>query len=100
MSTEPILDAVRMPDGRLRVLAFQPEALILGCTVLFTPASGATHNGATECVAIIGQVLGDGPRPYCNLWVMPPFAQPSWVGPVQEYDPAGLRNGTWRWPPR
>jgi hypothetical protein len=78
----------------------------LGRIVIFTPhrgylpkgnLTGVPGNGATEYVAIVGQVTmtGDG-RHQCTLFVMPPFADAFWEGGVEE----GQGPRTWRWPGR
>jgi hypothetical protein len=79
------------------------EKPTVGRIVIFTPPagfvptgnrSGTPGNGAKEFVAIVGQVF-DG-ADYCNLFVMPPFADAYWEGSVLE----GEGPRTWRWPPR
>ena len=95
------LEPTRMPDGKIRLMAQQKNAPSIGRIVLFS--NGTTVNDATEFVAIIGQVFADpgNPRPYCNLWVMPPFAAPYWEGSVQEWlDEPPMPGRHWRWPPR
>jgi len=67
----------------------------IGRTVIFTAPEGIYQNGASEFVAVIGQVF-DSQAPCCNLFVMPPFAAPYWEGSVQE----GEGPRTWRWPTR
>lgn len=77
MTDEMII--ARMPDGEIREMETRKQSPSLGRIVLFRPSGDrAGHNGAEEYVAIIGQVFADpgNPRPYCNLFVMPPFAQP------------------------
>lgn len=93
----------RMPDGEHREMETRKQSPSLGRVVLFTPSEGVpTHNGAEEYPAIIGQVFADpgNPRPYCNLFVMPPFAPPYWEGSVQEAADGDSTSRTWRWPPR
>ena len=91
------LEPTRLPDGEIRPMRQEYTAPTIGRVVLFTP-SGDGANGAREYVAIVGQVFHDpgNPRPYVNLFVLPPFAPPYWEGSVQEGD--GERS--WRWPPR
>jgi len=99
-------EPTRLPDGETPLMAQQPQAPTIGRIVLFspTPQPSDAHkvNGAEEFVAIIGQVFADpgNPRPYCNLLVMPPFAQPEWQGSVQEAIEGQSPDRTWRWPPR
>jgi hypothetical protein len=96
------LEPTRLADGEIRMMAQQPQAPSIGRIVLFTPTIGIQHaNGAEEYVAIIGQVFAapGNPRPYCNLFVMPPFAAPYWEGSVQEGD-GDNTSRTWRWPAR
>src|SRR6185437_5639478 len=95
------LKPTRLPDGEVRMMAQQPQSPSIGRVVLFTPSDGEYNNGAEEYVAIIGQVFADpgNPRPYCNLFVFPPFGAPRWEGSVQEGDGKDPSR-TWRWPPR
>lgn len=100
------LEPTRMPDGEIRQMAQQSPSI--GRIVLFTPSpqpfDAHKVNGAEEFVAIIGQVFADpgNPRPYCNLYVLPPCGEPRWEGSVQEADASSDVQGmrTWRWPPR
>lgn len=96
--------ATRMPDGERRDMETRKQSPSLGRVVLFTPGvpEHERANGATEYPAIIGQVFADAgnPRPYCNLFVMPPFGVPSWEGSVQEAQDGEDSTRTWRWPPR
>lgn len=102
-SSESLLAPTRLPDGAVKLM-FQPaRSPSLGRVVLFTPgALMAGANGATEYVAVIGQVFEDpnNPRAYCNLLVMPPFQPPYWEGSVQERASNDDTLRTWRWPDR
>lgn len=93
----------RMPDGEVREMTEKRQSPSLGRIVLFRPSDGVKReNGAEEYPAIIGQVFEDAnnPRPYCNLFVMPPFAASYWEGSVQETVEGERTDRTWRWPPR
>jgi len=71
-----------------------------GRLVLYTPdmqtTVGRRGDGAEEYVALIGQVCvsAGSNKPYCHLYVMPPFAPAYWEGYVQE----GEGPRSWRWP--
>lgn len=96
------LVTTRMPDGEIREMETRKQAPSLGRILLFRPTAGETSNGAEEYPAVIGQVFADpgNPRPYCNLFVMPPFGEPRWEGSVQEVVAGEPTDRTWRWPPR
>jgi hypothetical protein len=82
------LSPTRLPDGEIRMMSQPERSSLLGKTVLFTPgvAEHERVNGASEYVAVIGQVFNDPgvEKPYCNLYVMPPFAAAYWEGSCQE----------------
>lgn len=100
MSDERVM--TRMPDGERREMETRKQSPSLGRIVLFTPGTDERANGAEEYPAIIGQVFADpgSPRPYCNLFVMPPFREPYWEGSTQEHVDEEPKARTWRWPPR
>ena len=93
------LQPTRMPDGEIKMMSQPKQAPTLGRIVHFKPGDTRdTFNGADTYVAIIGQVFCDpgNPNPYCNLYVMPPFAPAYWEGSVQE----GEGPRTYSWPAR
>jgi hypothetical protein len=99
-SMSAALEPTRMPDGEIKMMSQPKQAPTLGRIVLFTP-QGEQHeriNGAEKYIALIGQVFSDpgNPNPYCNLYVMPPFAPAYWEGSVQE----GEGGRSYNWPTR
>lgn len=80
----------RMPDGEVRMMSQPKPHPLFGKRVTFTPGDlpedGYGSNGASEYLGHVVQVFADPgvEKPYCNLYVIPPFCEPRFEGSCQE----------------
>ena len=81
---------IRLENGNIVQVIDKNYSTLLGKRVAYTPSGisddGAGINGAKTYLAIIVQVFdaGEDNKPYCNLYVIPPFGIPHFEGSCQE----------------